>query len=121
MPIQTSVIDVALFNQEEAPIRIDSISMMEHVLILNYSSTVDVGSLSLVGSPLLAKSFPPIRNCKFISSEQAIKQNDTDLKEVYQGEVRFDLKPLAHKFVKDAPTYLQIAGWPDKILFIYPE
>lgn len=121
MPIQISVIDMALFNQEKAPIRIDSISMREHILILNYRSTVDVGSLSLVGSPLLAKSFPPIRNCKFISSEKAIEQNDIDFKEIYQGELYFELKPLAHKFVKDAPTYLQIEGWPEKILFIYPE
>ncbi|MFM6946056.1 MAG: hypothetical protein ACKOWW_02870 [Flavobacteriales bacterium] len=119
--ITISEINEGLYSAESAPIRIDSISVIENILTLNYRSLVDVGRLSLVGSPLLAKSFPPIRNCKFIGSEKEIQQNDNDLKEVYQGELHFDLKPLAHKFVKDAPTYLQIEGWPEKILFIYPE
>jgi hypothetical protein len=118
--IITSEINEALYNQEAAPIQIDSISISENILILKFSCAFNPGRLSLVGSPMLAKSFPPIRNCKFVVQESYIKQNK-DNENPYHGVQYFKLNPLSHKFIKDAPTYLQIEGWPEKILFIYPE
>jgi hypothetical protein len=118
--IKISEINEAVYNTTAAPIQIDSISISANILTLKFSCAFNPGRLSLVGSPMLAKSFPPIRNCKFIVQESNIKQKENnDIS--YQGVQYFELNPLSHKFIKDAPTYLQIEGWPEKILFIYPE
>jgi hypothetical protein len=119
--IQMSQIDETLYIQDSAPLQIDTISVTEGILTVKFNCAFNPGKIHLVGSPMLAKSFPPIRGCKFVIGEQLAGKKDMDKNGNFQGELHFDLKPLAHKFVKDAPTYLQIEGWPDKILFIYPE
>ena len=118
--VKMSEINEARFLSDAAPIQIDTISVWEGVLTVKYSCTFNPGKLSLVGSPMLAKSFPPIRNCKFVVQENYLHTKGNEEQPIL-GEMQFDLKPLSHKFVKDAPTYLQIEGWPEKILFIYPE
>lgn len=120
MELKISEINEALYSSASAPIQIDSISISANVLTLKFSCAFNPGRLGLVGSPMLAKSFPPIRNCKFVVQESQIKQNK-DNENLFQGVQYFELNPLSHKFIKDAPTYLQIEGWPEKILFIYPE
>ncbi|MFM8596228.1 MAG: hypothetical protein ACKOBN_03930 [Flavobacteriales bacterium] len=121
-PIEISISEIneGLYGSETAPIQIDSISISQNILTLRYSCAFNPGRLVLVGSPMLAKSFPPIRNCKFVIQENNLKK-DSKNEPTYLGIQHFELNPLAHKFVKDAPTYLQIEGWPEKILFIYPE
>lgn len=118
MQHQLSVINDSLYRSESEPIQIDSIKLEEDQLIFFYSCADDPGELSLIGSSMLAKSFPPIRSCKLMSSGPKARSHNL---KPYAGTVQFDVRPLSHKFVKDAPTYLQIQGWPEKILFIYPE
>ncbi len=118
--IHMSQIDETLYQQDSAPILIDSISVAEGVLTVKYHCAFNPGKLGLVGSPMLAKSFPPIRNCKFVILEQLAGKKENDKNEDFKGELHFNLAPLTHKLVKDAPTYLQIEGWPEKILYIYP-
>ena len=118
--VKMSEINEAQFLSDAAPIQIDTISVWEGVLTVKYSCAFNPGKLSLVGSPMLAKSFPPIRSCKFVIGEQLAGKKDKDKNGNFQGELHFDLSPLTHKFVKDAPTYLQIEGWSEKILYIYP-
>jgi|GEM_PF-273268 len=118
--INISEINEALYGSAAAPIQIDSISISTNILTLKFSCAFNPGRLRLVGSTMLAKSFPPIRNCKFVLQESNIKQKE-NMGNPYQGVQQFELNPLSHKFVQDAPTYLQIEGWPEKILFIYPE
>ncbi len=118
MQRQLSEINDSLYQIETEPIRIDSFHLEANILTLFYSCPDNPGELSLVGSSMLAKSFPPIRSCKLMSSSPKVRSHNLS---PFKGSVQFDLKPLSHKFVKDAPTYLQIEGWPEKILFIYPE
>jgi hypothetical protein len=118
MQSQLSEINDSLYQSEAEPIQIDSLKLETYVLTLFYSCPDVPEDLRLVGSTMLAKSFPPIRSCKLISSSPKTRSHNL---KPYKGTVQFDLKPLSHKFIKDAPTYLQIQGWPDKILFIYPE
>ena len=118
MPVYYSQINDSLYNLESAPIRIDSVALNNNIITFFYTSTFNPGKLGLVGSSMLAKSFPPIRNCKIRVEEQnATKKNNSN--QTYNGIAQFNLRALSHKFVKDAPTYLQIQGWPEKILFIY--
>ncbi|MEY4486818.1 MAG: hypothetical protein RL440_1354 [Bacteroidota bacterium] len=123
MQRQLSEINDSLYQSETAPIQIDSLQLEANVLTLFYTCPEDPGDLSLVGSSMLAKSFPPIRFCKLMSSSPKVRSHNLA---PFKGSVQFDIKPLSHKFIshkfiKDAPTYLQIQGWPEKILFIYPE
>ncbi|MFM8963451.1 MAG: hypothetical protein ACKOGD_06365, partial [Sphingomonadales bacterium] len=120
--IKTAEINEALYGSAAAPIQIDSISISANILTLKFSCAFNPGRLSLVGSTMLAKSFPPIRKCKLVLKESNVKQKQKQNNEnPYPGVQQFELNPLSHKFVQDAPTYLQIEGWPEKILFIYPE
>jgi hypothetical protein len=118
MQIQLSEINDSLYQTETEPIQIDSLQLEANILTLFYSCTDDPGEVRLVGSSMIAKSFPPIRSCKLMSTSTKMRSHNLS---PYKGSVVFDLKPLSHKFVKDAPTYIQIQGWPEKILFIYPE
>lgn len=118
MQRQLSEINDSLYQSETAPIQIDSLQLEANILTLFYSCPDNPGELRFVGSSMLAKSFPPIRSCKLMSSSPKVRSHNLS---PFKGSVQFDLKPLSHKFIKDAPTYLQIQGWPEKILFIYPE
>ena len=108
-------IDDALFQQEPAPLQIDSVKIQNEILTIYYTCPVPIEKLELVASSMLAKSFPPIRNCKLMMLPSSEKGKSGP------GMVQFDVRPLSHKFTKDAPTYLQIAGWTEKLLFIYPD
>ena len=61
MQRQLSEINDSLYQSETAPIQIDSLQLEANVLTLFYTCPEDQGDLSLVGSSMLAKSFPPIR------------------------------------------------------------
>ncbi len=116
MPPHLARIDDNMYQQEssiETPLQIDSLVLDKALLTIYYTSPISIERFELVGSSLLAKSFPPIRNCKLILLPAAKKG------EAGSGKVQFDVRAFSHKFVKDAPTYLQIQGWPEKILFIY--
>ena len=118
MQIQLSEINDSLYQTETEPIQIDSLQLEANILTLFYSCPDNPGELSLVGSSMLAKSFPPIRSCKLMSSSSKARSHNLS---PFKGSVQFDIKPLSHKFIKDSPTYIQIQGWPEKTLFIYPE
>lgn len=118
MPIQISQIDDGLFKQVAAPILIDSVAIDAHIATVYYTADFNPGELILIGSSLIAKSFPPIRNCKILATKN---QTEKKAAKAFKGIAMFDVRPLSNKFIKDAPTYLQIEGWPEKILFIYPE
>ena len=116
MQHQVSEINDSLYQSETEPIQIDSLKLEANILTLFYSCPDDPGQLSLIGSSMLAKSFPPIRSCKLMNSGPKTRSHNLT---PYRGTAQFDVKPFSHKFTKDAPTYLQIQGWPEKILFIY--
>lgn len=115
-------IDAVSFEKEAAPLAIDSFQIEGATLRLFYTSGIALEKFELVGSPNIAKSFPPIRACKLLASPKAgsktAKNNDLQLN---VGMVEFDIKPLANKMIADAPTYLQIEGFAEKILFVYPK
>lgn len=118
MPPSLARIDDEMFRQEsaiETPIQIDSVQLDNALLTIYYTSPISIERIELVGSSLLAKSFPPIRNCRLVLLPAAKKG------EASSGRVQFDVRAFSHKFTKDAPTYLQLTGWSEKILFIYPD
>lgn len=116
MQRQLSEINDSLYQSETEPIQIDSLQLEANILTLYYSCPDNPGELRLVGSTMLAKSFPPIRSCKLMSVNPKVRSHNLS---PFKGAVHFDIKPLSNKSTKDAPTYIQIQGWPEKILFIY--
>jgi hypothetical protein len=115
-------IDAVSFQNEAAALAIDSFQIEGSTLRIFYTSSTALENFELVGSANIAKSFPPIRACKIIASAKAnhkpAKNNDLSLE---LGVLEFDIKPLANKMVAEAPTYLQIEGFAEKILFVYPK
>ena len=109
-------IDAAGFEKEAAPLTIDTLQIEVATLRLYYTSSTSLENFELVGSPNIAKSFPPIRSCKILASNKASKNNG---KQLELCVVEFDIKPLANKMIAESPIYLQIAGHSEKILFAY--
>ena len=118
MPVYYAQINDSIYKLDAAPIQIDSVALNGNILTLFYTSAFNPGKLSMVGSAMLAKSFPPIRNCKILVEEQNVNKKSNS-NQTYHGIAQFNVRPLCYKSNKDAPTYIQIQGWPEKILFIY--
>ena len=118
MQIQLSEINDSLYQTETEPIQIDSLQLEANILTLFYSCPDDPGEVRLVGSSMIAKSFPPIRSCKLMSTNTKMRSHNLS---PFKGSVVFDLKPLSYKTTKDAATYIQLQGWSEKLLFIYTD
>ena len=114
-PLENSValIDDELMSNPSATLIIDSTRLEENYLWIQYHDFSTDGSLVMVGNEAIAKSFPPIRTCKIIIKPSS--QNSAP-----SGWLKIDITALSNKKVKDSPIYLQLEGWPEKILYLYP-
>ncbi len=114
-PLENSValIDDERISNPSATLTIDSIKLEENQLWIQYHNFTADGQLEMVGRSAIAKSFPPIRSCKIIAKPGG--QNSAP-----SGWLNIDISALSNKKVKDNPIYLELEGWSEKILYLYP-
>jgi hypothetical protein len=114
-PLENSValIDDERMSYPSTTLVIDSIQLNENYLWVQYHGFSADGQLELIGSSAIAKSYPPIRTCKIIAKQSG--QNSAQ-----NGWLKIDINALSNKKVKDNPIYLQLEGWSEKILYLYP-
>jgi hypothetical protein len=117
-PLATSIarIDDNSFAYPGATITIDSIILEENFLWIKYQNFTADARLELVGRSAIAKSFPPIRACKIIAHDDVQKGEAS----AAAGWLKIDISDLSNKKVKDNPIYLQLEGWSENILYLYP-
>lgn len=109
-------IDDDSFANQSAAITIDSIMLEENFLWIKYQNFTADARLELVGRSAIAKSFPPIRTCKIIAHDDVQKGEAS----AAAGWLKIDISALSNKKVKDNPIYLQLEGWSENILYLYP-
>lgn len=114
-----AILDDALYQEPQAAIEIDSVALEGNVLTIHYRSIKPNTEIQLIGSTAIAKSFPPIRRCKLVETNAANKKGQTILN--FPHQLQCDVQILSAKRSIDAPTYLEIEGWPEKILYLYTE
>ncbi|MEN9700456.1 MAG: hypothetical protein RLZZ301_1654 [Bacteroidota bacterium] len=120
-PISIPVrLDAELATTASATLTIDSVLLEGTTLRIQYSGFAANGALCLAGSPSLAKSFPPIRACKLVVLAKT-PDGQSLTKCPSQGTLEINVSALSARFEKDAPTYLQLEGWAEKLLLIYPD
>lgn len=119
--IQNSIalLDDVLFEEAQAPIQIDTVLLEGNLLKIQYRTSTPKVEMQLVGSTSIAKSFPPIRHCKLIEIGPKNREAKTLLN--FPVELHCDVQILTTKRTSGSPTYLQIEGWPEKILYLYSE
>lgn len=117
-PLANSValIDDERMSNPNASLTIDSLYLEENYLWIQYHNFSADGSLEMVGRSSIAKSFPPIRSCQIISIPTSQKSEHS----APSGWLKIDISALSNKKVKDNPIYLQLEGWSEKILYLYP-
>lgn len=68
----------------------------------------------LVGSPMIAKSLPPIRSIRLVHDGQ-----NGDCDELITERLVFDIRALAYQDQDGSEIYLQLDGWKEKIKYTY--
>jgi hypothetical protein len=114
-PLTNSValLDDERMSNPDATLTIDSIRLEENYLWIQYRDFTASGRLEMVGRSAITKSFPPIRACKIITAPSGDNSAPS-------GWLKIDISALSNKKVKDNPIYLQLEGWSEKILYLYP-
>ena len=114
-----AILDDALYQKPQAAIEIDSIALVGNVLTINYRSCNPNTEIQLIGSTAIAKSFPPIRRCKLIETKATNNKGQSILN--FPHQLQCNIQILSTKRSIDAPTYLEIEGWSEKILYLYTD
>lgn len=81
---------------------------------LEYSGGCEVHYFKVNGSPMIAKSLPPIRAIEVL--HEANLDSCRELKEV---KLEIDVKALAYKQEKGSEIYFTLEGYKDKIKYVY--
>ena len=98
------------------PIQIMSVKLSANLLTLDikYTGGCIEHDFQMIGSASIAKSMPPIRFIELIDTTT----ND-DCKKVTFETITIDISDLSIKKSKGSEIYLTLAGWPEKIKYIF--
>ena len=82
---------------------------------VSYGGGCEVHEFDLIGSSNISKSLPPIRSIQLIH-----RAHKDACKALVIKDLKFDLSSFAYKKESGSAIYLQLDGWEDKLLYIYP-
>ena len=98
------------------PIQIMSVKLSTNILTLDikYTGGCIGHDFQMIGSASIAKSMPPIRSIELIDTTT----ND-DCKKIIFETITIDISDLSLQKTKGSEIYLALAGWPEKIKYIF--
>lgn len=98
------------------PFTITAVEVRGNLLLVDieYSGGCEVHTFEVNGSPMIAKSLPPIRSIEIL--HEANLDSCRELKEV---KLEIDVRDLAYKQEKGSEIYFTLEGYKDKILYVY--
>ena len=98
------------------PIQIISAKLSANILTLDikYTGGCIDHDFQMIGSPSIAKSMPPIRSIELIDTTT----NDECEKITFET-LTIDISDLSLQKTKGSEIYLSLAGWPEKIKYIF--
>ena len=83
-------------------------------LKIGYSGGCKNHEFSIIGSQMISKSLPPIRNIQLIHNS-----NDDNCKSYITQNLEYDISNLAYKKVNGSVIILKLNGWKDRIVYTY--
>ena len=83
-------------------------------LKIGYSGGCKNHEFSIIGSQMISKSLPPIRNIQLIHNS-----NDDNCKSYITQNLEYDISNLAYKKVNGSEIILKLNGWKDRIVYTY--
>jgi len=103
-------------TKQAKPLKISSVKIVGNSLIVevNYSGGCKNHVFETKGSPMIAKSLPPIRAVQIIDLTK-----DDLCKKMEIKTLSIDISELAYKKEKGSEIYLTIEGWDEKIKYIF--
>ena len=100
--------DVSIYTRNNSETTILKASIEGSILVLNisFNGGCEIHDFELIGSEVLLKSNPPVREVKLIHNA-----NNDDCRELVKKELKFDVS----KFKSEKAVMLKIEGWIPKI------
>ena len=107
---------VGEINVASDPLTITNVNVKGNILLIDisYSGGCKDHSFEVVGSPMIAKSLPPIRAIQLIHHA-----NSDQCKKMILQTLEVDLKDLAYQQKVGSKIFLTLDGWKDKIEYSF--
>ena len=83
-------------------------------LKIGYSGGCKNHEFSIIGSQMISKSLPPIRNIQLIHNS-----NDDSCENYVTQNLDIDISNLAYKKVNGSDIILKLNGWKERIVYTY--
>ena len=98
------------------PVTIKSVRMEGNKLILTvqYSGGCENHSFQCIGSPVIAKSLPPIRSIQLVHTA-----NGDACKKLIEQTLEIDISALAYKQEAESKIFLNLEGWAERIVYTF--
>ena len=108
--------EIGDMETESAAIDITDARIIGNTLYLDvaYSGGCKEHDFKLIGSPMIAKSLPPIRSIKLIHIN-----NDDNCRAYLMRKIEVDLRELAYQQEKGSVIYLMFDGWTERLTYTY--
>lgn len=107
---------IGKINAPSDPVTIKSVRMEGNKLILTvqYSGGCENHSFQCIGSPVIAKSLPPIRSIQLVHTA-----NGDACKKLIEQTLEIDISALAYKQEAESKIFLNLEGWAEQIAYIF--
>lgn len=107
---------IGKINAPSDPVTIKSVRMEGNKLILTvqYSGGCENHSFQCIGSPVIAKSLPPIRSIQLVHTA-----NGDACKKLIEQTLEIDISALAYKQEAESKIFLNLEGWADRIVYTF--
>lgn len=104
------------FKATTDPVTISNIRVSGNTLLIDvsYSGGCEKHAFEVIGSPMIAKSLPPIRHIQLVHNANGDKCKKLELK-----TIEVDIKELAYQQESGSEIYLTIDGWEERILYTF--
>ena len=83
-------------------------------LKIGYAGDCKNHEFSIIGSQMISKSLPPIRNIQLIHNS-----NNDNCKSYVSHNLDIDISNLAYKKVNGSAIILKLNGWKERIVYTY--
>jgi hypothetical protein len=103
-------------NAPSDPVTIKSVRMEGNKLFLaiQYSGGCEIHSFQCIGSPVIAKSLPPIRSVQLVHTA-----NGDACKKLIEQTLEIDISALAYKQEAESKIFLNLEGWAERIIYTF--
>lgn len=104
------------FEKTSDPVKIDTVEVRGNILYIDitYSGGCEEHQFEVIGSPMIAKSMPPIRAIQLVH-----RANGDTCREQKSVKLEVYIDDLAYQQEVGSEIYLNLEGWKERIYYKY--